>query len=436
MTTVQASRPGRVVASSLIGTVIEWYEFYIYGTAAALVFDKLFFPKFDSFMGTLLSLSTFAIAFVARPVGAAIFGHYGDRLGRKTLLVVSLVSMGGATFLIGVLPTYSAIGVAAPVILVALRLIQGLSLGGEYGGAVLMSIEHTKIHRRGLTGGIINSGASLGLILATAVFGLVSLLPDAAFMSWGWRIPFLLSVVLLVLGLFIRLRVAESPEFTAVRATNTIERLPIRTAVTSHGREIVLMALAYLPTGVIFYLAAVFSLSYSTKTLDLSRPVMLTILCITNAIAIVGLVYFGWLSDFKNRKLIYQLGIAGMLVTPWIWFVMMNTKSYTTVFFAFLVLLLPQVASYGTMPAYFTHVFPPRIRYTGMSLGYSLGTIIGSGLSPLIATALLGKTNNWPAVAIFITALNLIALLATFGLRERHVAEPAIAAHIPSPTTA
>jgi MFS family permease len=418
MSSSSPSRPGRALASSLIGTVIEWYEFYIYGTAAALVFDQIFFPEFDPFVGTLLSLSTFAVAFVARPLGAAVFGHYGDRLGRKTLLVVSLTSMGSATLAIGLLPSFESIGIAAPIILVILRLIQGLSLGGEYGGAVLMSIEHTRQNRRGLSGGIINTGASLGLILATSVFGMVALLPEASFMAWGWRVPFLLSVILLVLGLFIRLRVAESPEFTAVQDANTVAKLPIRTAVTEHGKQILLMAIAYLPTGVIFYLVAVFSLSYGTKTLDLSRSTMLMIVCVINAIAVVGLIFFGWLSDRKDRRTIYQLGVAGMVVTPWIWFMLINTQSYPMIFLGFLILFVPFVASYGTLPAYFSQVFPPRIRYTGMSLGYSIGSVLGSGISPLVATALLGTENNWTSVAVFVTVLNLAALAATLGLRE------------------
>ncbi|MFN3004340.1 MFS transporter [Mycolicibacterium wolinskyi] len=406
-------RPSRVVAASLTGTVIEWYEFFIYGTSSALVFSKLFFPNYDSFVGTLLSLSTFAIAFVARPVGAAVVGHYGDRVGRKTLLIVTLCMMGGATFLMGLLPTYASIGIAAPIALVVLRLIQGVSLGGEYGGAVLMSVEHAEPKRRGLFGGIINTGASCGLILATAVFFVLSYLPEESFMAWGWRVPFLLSAVLLVLGLVIRLKIAESPEFEQAKKRGKVQKLPLWTVITEHGGLVLLMAISYLPTGAVFYLSAVFSLSYGTETLGFSRSVMLGLVCGSNIIGIAGIVYGGALSDRISRQRVFMLGALGMVFVPWIWFFMMGTANLWVMFLAYLVLFAPFCLSYGAMPAYYAQVFPVHIRYSGMSVGYGIGTVLGAGLSPLIATALLGTDDNWPAVAMFLSVLALASFFAT-----------------------
>jgi MFS family permease len=411
--THRGSRPSRVVAASLTGTVIEWYEFFIYGTSSALVFSKLFFPNYDAFVGTLLSLSTFTIAFIARPVGAAVVGHYGDRIGRKTLLIVTLCMMGGATFAMGLLPTYATIGVAAPILLVFLRLIQGISLGGEYGGAVLMSVEHAEPKKRGLFGGIINTGASCGLILATAVFFVLSYLPNDAFMSWGWRIPFLLSAVLLILGLVIRLKVAESPEFENAKKAGKVQKMPLLTVLAEHKRLVLLMAVSYLPTGAIFYLSAVFSLSYGTETLGFSRTTMLGLVCLTNILGIAGIIYGGALSDRFSRQRVFMAGALGMAIVPWLWFVMMGTANLLVMFIAYLVLFAPFCLSYGSMPAYYAQVFPVHIRYSGMSIGYSIGTVLGAGLSPLIATALLGEDNNWPAVAVFLSVMSLASFVAT-----------------------
>lgn len=411
----------RVVGASLAGTVIEWYEFFVYGTASALVFSKLFFPKFDPFVGTLLSLSTFAVAFVARPVGAAIFGHFGDRVGRKSLLVISLSMMGGCTFLMGLLPTYSQVGVWAPILLVALRVIQGISLGGEYGGAVLMSIEHADPKNRGMLGGIINTGASCGLILANLVFIVIGMvMPDQTFLSWGWRIPFLLSFVLFLIGMMIRLRVAESPQFKAVQESGQVHKMPLGTVLTKHLGSVILVALSYLPSGAAFYLAAVFSLSYGTATLGVSRTTMLWLVLLVNVFGIAGIIYAGHLSDTHSRRMIFQIGGIGMVFTPWIWFLLVNTKQVPMMLLGFVLLFIPFCLSYGAMPAFFAQVFPPEVRYSGLAVGYSIGTVFGSGLSPLIATSLLGKGGNWQAVAAFISVMGVISVIATLALRERY----------------
>ncbi|WP_328394524.1 MFS transporter [Nocardia sp. NBC_00416] len=413
------------MASSLAGTVIEWYEFYIYGTASALIFGELFFPSADPLVGTLLALSSFALAFLARPVGAAIFGHFGDRIGRKKLLVISLSMMGVATVAIGFLPTYDTIGVLAPVMLVVLRVVQGISLGGEYSGAVLMSVEHTKPSRRGFFGSLINTGASWGLLLASLMFLLLSYLPDEAFRSWGWRVPFWSSALLIAIGMAIRVSVAETPEFRAVVSAAEVEKLPIRTVFAVHWRSVVLMALSYLSAGATFYVATVFSLSYGAQHLGVDRSTTLELVTGVTVVAIVGVPAFGWLSDRIDRKLVYLAGIAGMAVVPWVWFPMLGTTSVLVMFAGFVLLFIPYCAAYGTMPAFFAQIFPARVRYSGMAIGYSLGTVFGSGLSPLIATSLLGVTGSWYAIAAFMTGFGVVSFVATLAMRELPpIAEP------------
>lgn len=406
----------RALLSSLAGTTVEWYEFFIYGTAAALVFGNLFFPEFDPLVSTLLSLSTFAVAFVARPVGGAIFGHFGDRIGRKSTLVITLTMMGGGTFLIGVLPTYEQVGIWAPIALVLLRLLQGLSLGGEYSGAVLMSVEHAGRGRRGLFGAIVNTGSSWGLLVANVVFLVTSgLMPEAAFSAWGWRIPFLLSAVLVALGLFIRLKVQESPEFDALRSAGEVRRTPLSTVLRGHLRPVLLMALAYVSAGATFYLAAVFSLGYGEQ-LGVSRNTMLTLVLLGTALTVVGMPFFGWLSDRVDRKRIFLVGTAVMMVSPFAWFLMLNTGVPLIMLGGFIVFFLPFCANYGTMPTFFAQVFPASIRYSGMAIGYTLGTVLGSATAPLIATYLLGVTGTWLSIAAYMVAAGLVSFVAALFL--------------------
>ncbi|HEX6445814.1 MAG TPA: MFS transporter [Streptosporangiales bacterium] len=416
---VPRSGPVRVVLASLAGTTVEWYEFFSYGTASALVFGKLFFPNHDPLASVLLSLSTFALAFVVRPLGGVLFGHFGDRLGRKSMLVVTLSLMGAATFCVGLLPTYASIGVGAPILLVVLRVVQGLSLGGEYGGAVLMSVEHATERRRGVFGAFVNTGAAWGSLLANLVFLLVSQLPDAAFAAWGWRVPFLLSAALVVMGLVIRVKLAESPDFQAVKARGEIRRAPIGEVLTRHPMRAVLMCLAYVSAGVTFYVGTVFSLSYGTTHLALDDSVILQIVLAVNVLTIVGIPFFGWLSDRTGaRKPIFIAGVVGMAVLPYVWFAGLDTRSLGWMLAGSLLLFLPYTATYGTMPVFFAHVFPPAVRYTGMSLGYTLGTVVGSALAPIIATWLLGAYGGWVLVAVYMSLAGVVSAVAAVFLRE------------------
>ncbi|WP_433443183.1 MFS transporter [Nonomuraea sp. CA-141351] len=421
----QPSSSTRVVLASLAGTTIEWYEFFIYGTAAVLVFDKLFFPSFDDLVGTLLSLSTFALAFVARPIGGALFGHFGDRLGRKSMLVVTLCLMGGATLCIGLLPTYGAVGVAAPILLVLLRVVQGLSLGGEYGGAVLMSVEHAARGRRGFFGALVNTGAAWGLLLANLVFLVTSQLSDDAFLAWGWRVPFLLSAVLVALGLIIRLKLAESPDFQEVRDRGEVRKTPIVEVLSKHWPRVLLMCLAYIPAGVTFYIATVYSLSYGEKKLGMDRDMILQLVLLVNVFTIAAIPFFGWLSDRVDRKRIFWVSIVAMAALPYVWFSLFQTGSFGLMLLGFVVLFVPYAANYGTMPTFFAHVFPPAVRYTGMSVGYTLGTVFGSGLAPIIATWLYDGTGSWLAIALYMTAAGVAGTVAALFLTERAGSEQA-----------
>ena len=411
----------KVALASFVGTTIEWYDFFLYGTAAALVFDQLFFPDAEPLVGTLLAFSTYAVGFAARPIGGIVFGHFGDRIGRKSMLVLSLLIMGVATFLIGCLPTYASIGVLAPILLVVLRFAQGIGVGGEWGGAVLMSVEHAPPGRRGFFGSWPQMGVPAGLLLSTSVFAIVqATTSEAAFLSWGWRIPFLVSAVLVGVGLFIRLRIMESPAFQRVKETKTEAPKPIVDVVRKYPREVlVAMGMRVAENGA-FYILTVFVLAYGEDELGLSKNTMLTGVIIAAAIGLVTVPLFGALSDRVGRRPLY---LAGAVVTT-LWafplFGLLNTESPVLIWLAIVIgVNLGHDLMYGPQAAFFAELFGTRVRYSGASLGYQLASVFAGGFAPLIATALLAAGDGSPTlVALYVTAMGLISVVATLFASE------------------
>jgi metabolite-proton symporter len=420
---------GRIVGASVIGTTVEWYDFFLYGSAAALVFPGLFFPEQDEFAGTLFSFGTYAVGFFARPVGALVFGHFGDRIGRKKLLVISLLMMGAATFAIGLLPTYGTVGVLAPVLLVALRLIQGFALGGEWGGAVLLVSEHGKPEHRGFWASWPQSGAPAGNLLATGVLALLAVFQsDEAFEAWGWRIPFLLSAVLIVVGLWVRLTVSESPVFLeAQRAaeakaaeTGVAEKAPIITVLTRYKREVLTAMGARIAENVSFYLLTAFTLSYMTKVLGLDSSFALNAVLIASAVHLVTIPLWGALSDRVGRKPVYLLGAAGIGVWAFVLFGLLDSENFGLAVVAITVGLLFHGAMYGPQAAFFAELFGTKARYTGVSVGAQLASLVAGAPAPLIALALLGSFTdpNPTAVALYLVACSVVTIIAVLSYGE------------------
>jgi MFS transporter, MHS family, shikimate and dehydroshikimate transport protein len=412
----------RVVWASLAGTVLEWYDFFLYGFTAALVFGKLFFPTYSPLVATLASFATLAIGFVARPVGGILFGHFGDRIGRKATLIVTLSVMGGATFLMGLLPTYDTIGIAAPVLLVVLRCLQGIGLGGEWGGAVLMTLEHAPTARRGLYGSLVQLGAGSGLSLATLVLLTGSVLPGNAFLDWAWRIPFLASIVLLGVGLYIRARITETPEFKKVREKELVVRLPISDVVRKYPKQVLATFGLYLGAITVpFYTVWVFLVYYATAQLHLDRSAVLLGVVVTNIILLSATVAGGVISDRLGRRSACLAGalIQALVAFPLFWIVDLAEPRW--VGFGMLMFGAPLWFLWGVMAAFIAEQFPAEVRYTGMSIGSQAATIIG-GLVPFFATAMFPIAGTWPVSALVVVCSLLTMLSAIFtseGVRRR-----------------
>ena len=401
-----------VAAASLVGTAIEWYDFFLYGTAAALVFHRLFFPQFDPSVGTLLALGTFAVGFLARPLGGIVFGHLGDRRGRTAVLGTTLVLMGLATAGIGLLPTYDRIGAWAPLALVILRLVQGFGLGGEWGGAVLLAVEHAPRGRRGFYGSWPQTGGPLGFLLSTGAFALVSTLPERELLSWGWRIPFLASTLLVALGLFVRLRIAETPAFEAIRNGGAQARLPLLELLRSHRKTVLLAMGARFAENGLFYVYSTFVLVYATGTLRLGRQTILSGLLIATAIQLVALPMFGALSDRVGRRPVYMAGALFSALWAIPFFLLLGTRQTGLIWLAIvLALSVGHAAMYGPQASFFSELFEARVRYSGASLGYQLASVFAGGLSPVVASGLLAWAHGRPwAVTAYMIALNTITL--------------------------
>ncbi|MCX4678947.1 MHS family MFS transporter [Streptomyces sp. NBC_01433] len=425
----------RVVAASLVGTTVEWYDFFLYGSAAALVFNKLFFPESDPLVGTLLSFLTYAVGFAARPVGALVFGHYGDRLGRKKLLVLSLLMMGGATFAIGLLPTHATVGSAAPVLLTVLRLVQGFALGGEWGGAVLLVSEHGDAKRRGFWASWPQTGAPAGQLLATGVLSaLTALMSDSAFLAWGWRIPFLLSGVLVILGLWIRLSVDESPVFKAALAqaaqrkaeSAAAEKMPLIAVLRHHWRDVLIAMGARMAENISYYVITAFILVYATTAVDLSKQTALNAVLIASAVHFAVIPLWGALSDRIGRKPVYLVGAIGVGLWMFPFFALIDTRSFGSLLLAVTVGLIFHGAMYAPQAAFFAEMFATRMRYSGASIGAQFSSVAAGAPAPLIATALLADFGTSTPIALYVIAaalLTVVALLCAKETRHRDLAD-------------
>ncbi|MFI2414356.1 MFS transporter [Streptomyces sp. NPDC018947] len=417
----------RIVAASLIGTTIEWYDFFLYGSAAALVFNKLFFPDSDPLVGTLLSFLTYAVGFAARPLGALVFGHYGDRLGRKKLLVLSLLMMGGATFAIGLLPTHATVGTAAPVLLTVLRLVQGFALGGEWGGAVLLVSEHGDARRRGFWASWPQTGAPAGQLLATGVLSLLTaVLSDAAFTSWGWRIPFLLSGVLVIVGLWIRLSVDESPVFKQALANaearkTGAESLPLVSVLRHHWRDVLIAMGARMAENISYYVITAFILVYATTAADVSKQTALNAVLIASAVHFAVIPAWGALSDRIGRRPVYLLGAAGVGLWMFPFFALIDSGNFGSLLLAVTVGLVLHGAMYAPQAAFFSEMFATRMRYSGASIGAQFASVAAGAPAPLIATALLSEYDSSTPISLYVIASALLTLVAVWVAKEtRH----------------
>lgn len=410
----------KVVAASMIGTTIEWYDFFLYGTAAALVFNKLFFPASEPLVGTMLAFATYALGFVARPLGGIVFGHFGDRIGRKKLLMLSLMLMGGATVLIGCLPTHAQVGVWAPAMLVALRLIQGFAVGGEWGGAVLIVAEHGDAARRGLWASFPQAGVAGGSLLASGMLAaMAAFQTEADFLAWGWRVPFLLSAVLIGVGWWIRSTVEESPTFQAVaKEAAALEKAPTLEAIRTRPRELLIGGGLKFAENISYYVITVFSITYVTQAVGLSRSVALNAILVASAIHCVLIPMFGALSDRIGRRPVYAFGAFGMAFWAFAFFLLLDTADPLLITAACVGALVFHGAMYGPQAAFLAEMFPTRMRYSGVSLAYQVTSIFAGSLAPLIAAALLQATGSGTPIAIYVAVASVITGIAALLARE------------------
>ena len=400
----------RVAAATMIGSAIEAFDFLAYGTAAAIVFNKLFFPTIDAKAGTVAAFGAFASGFFARPVGGLIFGHFGDRLGRKAMLTLSLVLMGTATVLIGALPTYAVAGIWAPVLLVILRVVQGLSFGGELAGAMLMAVEHAPPGRKAFFGSLPQGGTPIGLLLSTGAFALAGKLPEDDFMSWGWRLPFLASAILILVGVFIRLRVEESPAFVAVRVAHRRSSFPARDVFLQHRRAFLLTFGAKLGEVTLYFTLVVFAVSYALSTLKFARAAVLEAVMMGAAFQIVTIPMFGWLGDRIGSQRLYAAGGLLLAAVAVPLFMAIGDGSRVSFTVAMVIgLALNYASMFGPQSELYGAQFPAELRYSGMSLGIQLAAAVGGGLAPIIATGMVARYRSVVPVGVYLAALGLLA---------------------------
>ena len=404
----------KAVIAATVGTTIEWYDFFIYGTAAGLIFPHLFFPNQDPLTGPLAAFSTYFIGFVGRPIGAAIFGHFGDRIGRKATLISTLLVMGIATFLIAFVPGYDTIGIWGAIILTVLRMLQGIGVGGEWGGSVLIAMEWSRGHgSRGLIASWPQFGVPSGLFLANLAILGFSTWAGADFMTWGWRVPFFLSFILVGVGLWIRLGILETPVFQQLLDDKKIEKAPILEVIKRQPREIVLSALVRMSEQAPFYIFTAFVFAYGTGTLHMSRDLILTAVLVASCVSFITIPLSGHISDLIGRRKMYLIGAATTGLFGFLYFGMLDTAAPAAVFIAIVLSLIPHDMQYGPQAALIAEAFTPRLRYSGASLGYQLASVIAGGPAPLIATALFAAYHTGYAISIYIAACAVISLVST-----------------------
>jgi metabolite-proton symporter len=409
----------RAVVASTIGTAIEWYDFFLYSTVTGLVFAKLFFPNSDPLVGTLEAFAVYAVGFVARPIGAAIFGHYGDRIGRKATLIATLMLMGIATFLVAFVPTYESIGIWGAVILTVLRFVQGVGVGGEWGGSVLLSMEWARTHHsRGFIASWPQFGVPCGLFLANLAVLAFSQMSGDNFLAWGWRLPFALSIVLVAVGLYIRLGILETPTFTRLQEAERLERTPVLAVLKSHPKEIIQSAFARMAEQAPFYIFTAFVFAYAVNTLKVPRDFILISVLAAAVLSFVSIPLFGHISDRIGRRKTYMIGAAVTGVFGFIYFAMLDTGQPAIIFLAIVLSLIPHDIMYGPQAALIAELFPGRLRYSGASLGYQLASVIAGGPAPLIATWLFATYGTPYAISFYILACAIVSLLATAWMRD------------------
>ncbi|HCA6601210.1 TPA: MHS family MFS transporter [Enterobacter roggenkampii] len=415
-TTTVLRKNKKVLIASLTGSAIEWFDYFLYGTAAALVFNKIFFPMVDPVIGLILSYLSFSLTFFIRPIGGVLFAHIGDRIGRKKTLVLTLSLMGGATVMIGLLPTYEMIGLWAPALLILMRIIQGMGIGGEWGGALLLAYEYAPEKRKGFFGSIPQAGVTIGMLMATFIVSLMTLFSEADFLSWGWRIPFLLSSVLVLLGLWIRKDIDETPDFQKVKASGQVAKAPLRDTLKHHWREVLIAAGLKVVETAPFYIFSTFVVSYATSTLTYQKSQALEAVTLGALVATIMIPLMGLLSDKVGRQRMYAISVfvLGLFIVPW--FMLLNTGTtwgiVLATVIAFGVLWAPVTAVLGTLCS---EIFSANVRYTGITLGYQLGAALAGGTAPLIATGLLAKYDgDWVPVAWYLAVTVTISLIAIF----------------------
>ncbi len=410
----------KVALASAVGNTIEYYDFTLYATATALVFNKIFFPSDNPLIGTLAAFATFFVGYCARPIGGIVFGHFGDRIGRKTALLLTMIIMGAGTFLIGLVPSYDTIGIWAPISLLLLRLAQGIGIGGEYGGGMVMTVEHAPPEQRGFYSSLVHIGVPAGFLIPIALLGILSTqMSEGAFLSWGWRLPFLFSIVLVALGLFIRFQISETPAFKRIREQGETAALPVVEAVRDHRRNVILGIGAKIAESGLFNIYAVFAITYCVNSLGLPRQMILNGVLVGCALECLTLPLFGALSDRIGRRAVYIAGLLFQVALAAVFFALLDSGNTSSIWLAIaLGLAIGHGSVFGAQGAFFSELFPARIRYSGLSLVQQIGPILGGGLSPLLATTLMAEyPGNTAPIAVYMALMAIFSAVCAFALR-------------------